>query len=158
MIVFQILVQGTDHCAVQHTDFTFIQSSGIRGNVAIYIVLNQVIGFFTHYSIRIADYFGTVFSPRQTGKQINLAIEKHLIKITKLPIDIFIFPASIFRKLSIVFIGIAVLNLTFFSSLLKNFVLVITYSNYFRLLISICINRVTNNKEHYREDEENKSM
>ena len=94
-MVFKILIQNTDHGAFQNTDLAAIQGFGMGSNRRVGIVLDKVIGFAAHDCFRISDQRGTFLTPRQTGQQIDISVQQHLIEFTKPSIDIFIFPAGI---------------------------------------------------------------
>ena len=137
MIVIKIPVQNTKHCAVQYTDSAPAHSNRVGRNIHILIVLDKVIRLTAHYGIRITDQPGPVFLPCKACKQINLAIEKHLIELAKTTVHILIFPACVFGHFPIVFVGVACLDCTLPCSFLKHFVLVIAHTNGVRFGISI---------------------
>ena len=75
-------------------------------------MLYKIVGFTAHYSLRIAYHRGPVFLPGKTCQEIDLTVSKHPVQVAEIAIDIFILPAGILRKLTVVFVGVAALNLT----------------------------------------------
>ena len=55
MMVIQILVQHSDHSAIQYTNRAFIQSIGFGSDIFVCIMFDKVVGFVTHYDIWISN-------------------------------------------------------------------------------------------------------
>jgi hypothetical protein len=94
------------------------------------------IDFVPHRGRWIPNNTKPVISLCKTGNKIYVTGQQHIIEIAKAAIDILIGPTGIFRELTVVFIGVAVLDLTVLRALLEDFILVITYPDNFRSVIS----------------------
>ena len=111
-------------------------------------MFDKVICFIAHCRFGVTDYLLTILLFGKTCKQVNLPVDQHLIKLAVTAIDIFIFPACVFRQLQIVFIRIAFFDRTFASTLLKDLVLVISNSDGLDIILSKNRNGQSKQRHH----------
>ena len=94
-VVIQILIQHAHHRTVQNADRAPVQAGRILRDAIVLVVFDKVIGLVAHDCVRIPDQFLSFLPPGKAGKQINLAIQKHLIEFIEAAVNIGVSPAGI---------------------------------------------------------------
>ena len=90
-------------------------------------MLYEIVGFIPHGRIRISDDLLPVLSPGQPREQVYIPLKEHIIKVAEIPVYVFIVPACVFRKLLIILIGVAGLNLALSCAFLEYFIFIVSH-------------------------------
>ena len=135
LMFLQKLLQDIFHRAVKHS-YGFAGKVGrVCGDIFIRIMFHETIYLITHRCVRITDKILAIFFPGQPRKQIDFTIQQHLIQISIVPINIFIFPASILGHLQVILIRIPFFDGTLFSAFFKYFIFIISDFNHVHVFL-----------------------
>ena len=121
----QKLPQIIHHRAFKNADSLAVQCRRIHRDGFVGIVFDQTVDFIAHRRIRITDERFAFFLPCQTGQKIDLAVQKHLIQITEITIDILVSPTGVFREFLIILISVSGLDGARLCAFLEHFVLIV---------------------------------
>ena len=124
----------------------------ICGDVTCRVVFDKIIGLSAHNCIRIADNGSSVFPECQACQKIDLPVQKLLVQLPESAVHIFISPSCILGELAVVLVGVARLDGTLLSTLLENFVFVVTDSD--DIAVSGECRAKRHNQDNYHNREE----